>query len=192
MSRKIAIVGGGKVGSALRQGLERAGHEVKVAARGQVASTAAWAEFIVLAVPYAAVKDVARELATAADQKTVVDVTNALAPDMSLAVGFSTSGAEELQKILPQAYVVKAFNTMFAAHMAGGGQVGGQQLSVFGAGDHESARKSVLDLGKSLGFDAIDAGPLKNARHLEAMAALNIQLGFVLGYGANVGFKFVH
>ena len=192
MSKKIAIVGSGKVGSALRQGLERTAHDIKVAGRGEVASTGAWADLIILAVPFSSVKGIARELQTVADQKTVIDVTNALAPDMSLAVGFSTSGAEELQKALPRAHVVKAFNTIFAAHMGSGGLVGSQQLSVFGAGDDESARKSVLELGTSLGFDAVDAGPLKNARHLEAMAALNIQLGFVLGYGANVGFKFVH
>lgn len=191
MSKHIAIVGSGNVGKALRQGLERTGYEVRATGRGQIAEAAAWADIIILAVPFAAIKDVTRALQTAADGKAVIDVTNALTPDMQLALGFSTSGAEELQKTLPRAHVVKAFNTVFAQHMSSG-SVLGQQLSVFAASDDEAARKAVLELGKSIGFDAIDAGPLKNARYLEALGYFNIQLGFVLGNGPNIGFKFVH
>ncbi len=191
MKQKVAIVGAGNVGKALREGLERSGHEVRAAGRGQVSSSAAWADIIILAVPFAAIPDVTRELQTAADGKTVVDVTNALTPDMQLAVGFSTSGAEELQKALPRARVVKAFNTVFAQHMSRGSVVG-QQLSLFAASDDAAARKAVLELGKAIGFDAIDAGPLKNARYLEPLGYFNIQLGYVLGNGPDIGFKLVH
>jgi 8-hydroxy-5-deazaflavin:NADPH oxidoreductase len=191
MKQKVAIVGAGNVGKALREGLERTGHEVRAAGRGQASDTATWADVIILAVPFAAIPDVTRELQTAADGKTVVDVTNALTPDMQLALGFSTSGAEELQKALPRARVVKAFNTVFAQHMSRGSVVG-QQLSVFAAGDDAAARKAVLELGKTIGFDAIDAGPLKNARHLEALGYFNIQLGYVLGHGPDIGFKLAH
>jgi predicted dinucleotide-binding enzyme len=188
MKQKVAIVGAGKVGKALLGGLERTGHEVRAAGRGQVSETSAWADIIILAVPFAAIPEVTRELQTAADGKTVVDVTNALTPDMQLALGFSTSGAEELQKALPRARVVKAFNTVFAQHMSRG-SVLGQQLSLFAAGDDAAARKAVLELGKAIGFDAIDAGPLKNARHLESLGYFNIQLGYVLGLGPDIGFK---
>jgi predicted dinucleotide-binding enzyme len=191
MSKKVAIIGSGNVGKALRQGLERTGYEVRAAGRGQVTETAAWADIIILAVPFAAIADVTRELQTAAQGKPVIDVTNALTSDMQLAVGFSTSGAEELQKTLPKARVIKAFNTIFAQHMSRG-SVRGQQLSVFAAGDDEAARNTVLELGKALGFDAIDAGPLKNARHLEALGYFNIQLGYVLGNGPDIGFKLIH
>jgi predicted dinucleotide-binding enzyme len=191
MQQKVAIVGAGNVGKALREGLERTGYEVRAGGRGQVSETAAWADIIILAVPFAAIPDVTREMQTAADGKTVVDVTNALTPDMQLALGFSTSGAEELQKALPRARVVKAFNTVFAQHMSRGSVVG-QQLSLFAAGDDAAARKAVLELGKAIGFDAIDAGPLKNARHLEALGYFNIQLGYVLGHGPDIGFKLVH
>jgi predicted dinucleotide-binding enzyme len=191
MKQKVAIIGTGNVGKALQEGLERGGHEVRATGRGQVSETAAWADIIILAVPFAALSDVARELQTAANGKTVVDVSNALTPDMQLALGFSTSGAEELQKTLPGARVVKAFNTVFAQHMSRGSVVG-QQLSLFAAGDDEAARKAVLALGKAIGFDAIDAGPLKNARHLEALGYFNIQLGYVLGHGPNIGFKLAH
>jgi predicted dinucleotide-binding enzyme len=190
MSKNVAIIGSGNVGKALRQGLERTGYEVRAVGRGHVTETAAWADIIILAVPFGAITEVTRELKTVADGKTVVDVTNALTPDMQLALGFSTSGAEELQKTLPLARVIKAFNTIFAQHMSRG-SVAGQQLSLFAAGDDETARKAVLELGKALGFDAIDAGPLRNARHLEALGYFNIQLGYVLGNGPDIGFKLV-
>src|SRR5215510_10844327 len=189
MSQKVAILGGGEVGSALEAALSRVGCEVRIARRGQVVPTASWADVIILAVPFRAVPEVARELGTAADGKTVVDVTNALTPDFQLAVGFTTSGAEELQKTLPRANVVKAFNTVFAEHMSTG-KVKGQVLTAFVAGDNGAARKTVLDWAKAIGFDAVDTGPLKNARYLEPLAFLNVQLGWVLDYGPDVGFKF--
>ncbi|WP_206743723.1 NAD(P)-binding domain-containing protein, partial [Acidithiobacillus thiooxidans] len=57
-----------------------------------MAGDVSWADVIVLAIPFGAVQDVARELKTAADGKIVVDVTNALTPEMQLAMGFTTSG----------------------------------------------------------------------------------------------------
>lgn len=191
MKHKIVIIGSGKAGTALQTGLSRAGYEVRFAKKGQINETATWADVIILAVPFGAVRDVARALETAADGKTVIDVTNSLTPDFQLAVGFTTSGAEELQKLLPRAHIVKAFNTVFAEHMSTG-KVSGEQLTAFAAGDDEAARKTVLELAEAIGFDAMDAGPLKNARSLEPMAFLNIQLSWVLGNGPNVGFKFVH
>src|SRR5262245_22625064 len=191
MSQKIAVLGTGKVGSALEAALSRAGHEVRSAKRGQIMPTASWADMIIVAVPFAAVQDVARELGHAADGKIVVDVTNSLTPDFQLAVGFTTSGAEELQKALPRAKVVKAFNTVFAQHL-GTGKINGEVLTAFVAGDDAAARKTVLELAKAIGFDAVDTGPLTNARYLEPLAFLNIQLGWVLGNGPNVGFKFIH
>lgn len=190
MNQKVAIIGLGNVGSALKEGLERAAYEVRGATRGGVAEAAAWANVIIMAVPFGALQDVAREIGSAADGKTVVDVTNALTPDMRLALGFTTSGAEELQKLLPSANVVKGFNTVFAQHMSDG-KVAGQQLSVFVAGDNEAARGTALELGRAIGFDAIDSGPLSNARHLEALGYFNIQLGYALGMGPAIGFKLV-
>jgi 8-hydroxy-5-deazaflavin:NADPH oxidoreductase len=130
---KIAIVGSGKAGTALQKGLSRAGYEVLFAKKGKIVEPASWDNLIVLAVPFAVVRDVARELGTAADGKTVIDRTNAATADLRLAMGFTTSGAEELQKVLPHAHVVKAFNTVFAQHMSTG-VVSGQQLTGFAAG----------------------------------------------------------
>jgi hypothetical protein len=72
------------------------------------------------------------------------------------------------------------------------GKLNGQALSAFVAGDDESARNKILELVKSIGFDAVSAGPLQNARALEALGFFNIQLGYVLGNGAMTGFKYLH
>ena len=189
--QKITIVGPGKVGTALQAGLSRAGYEVRTAKRGQIVPTASWADVIILAAPFRAVPEVVRELGEAANGKIVVDVTNPLTPDFQLAIGFATSGGEELQKSLPHAKVVKAFNTVFAQHMSTG-RVNDKVLTTFVAGDDAAARTAVLAMAGAIGFDAVDGGPLTNARYLEPLAFLNIQLSWVLGNGPNVGFKFVH
>jgi hypothetical protein len=190
---KVAIIGKGHVGSAVAKGLTSKGHEVKFGHRDPkepVLEAAQWGEIVFIAVPYDAVAQTAKELGSAADGKPVVDVTNAIGPKGELAVGFSTSGAEELQKMLPKAFVVKALNTVFAANQSTG-QIGQEQLTLFVAGDQAKAKKTVMRLGKDIGFEPIDAGPLKNARYLEPMAMLIIDLGYMLGMGTNIGYKLV-
>jgi 8-hydroxy-5-deazaflavin:NADPH oxidoreductase len=190
---KIGIIGSGNVGSALARGLERAGHEVQTAGRDHAAirAIATSAEIVLLAVPFGAIDDVVAGAGKALAGKIVIDITNALDPKMNLVVGFTTSGAEELQGKLPQSRVVKAFNTVFAQHMDTG-RLGDQNLTAFVAGDDAEAKKTVLALARDIGFDAVDAGPLKNARLLEPLAFLNIQLGYVLGMGTQIGFKLLH
>ncbi len=192
MKKKIAIIGKGNVGSALKRGLERKGYEVRMTGRGDgVLDAGKWGEILIFAMPHSAVDDALRTLGDTVKGKIIVDVTNPLTPEMGLAVGFTTSAAEELQKKAPEAMVVKAFNTVFAAVMDSG-KVKGSQVSVFAAGDDVNARSKVLELARDIGFDAIDAGPLKNARLLEPLALLNIQLGFPLKMGTQIGMKLVH
>jgi len=190
---KIAIVGKGNVGTALQTGLARNGHEVRPVGRepDEILAAGEFADIVILAVPFAEVDNVAGHLGRSVAGKTVVDATNALTPNLELAVGFSTSGAEELQKKLPDAKVVKAFNTVFAGMMATG-RVNGEQLAGFAAADDAQAKKQVLDLLQQLGFDPIDVGPLATARLLEPLALLNIRLGFMQGFGTNIGFRFAH
>lgn len=189
----ISIIGDGNVGSALARGLEKAGHHVATCGHDPESEKqlAESGEVIILAVPFGAVDDVVSTIGDRADGKTVVDVTNALTPDMQLAVGFTTSGAEELQKKLPRSRVVKAFNTDFASTMDSG-EAKGEQLAAFVAADDREARETVLELAEDIGFDAIDAGPLENARLLEPLALLNVKLGYKLGLGPESGIKVVH
>ncbi len=84
--------------------------------------------------------------------KPIVDVTSALDASMNLAIGFTTSGAEEQQKKLPRARVVKAFNTVFAHHMDSG-RLGDEPLTAFVASDDADAKRTVLELARGIGFD---------------------------------------
>jgi len=193
MKKRIGIIGNGNVGGALARGLERAGNEVRAVGNDKAAieDVSSWAELVLLAVPFGGLDDVVAVAGGQLAGKTVVDVTNAIGPDMSLALGYSTSGAEELQKKLPGARVVKAFNTVFAQHMDSG-QLDKEPLTAFVAGDDADAKATVLELAREIGFDAVDGGPLRNARLLEPLAYFNIQLGYVLGMGPQIGFRLLH
>jgi 8-hydroxy-5-deazaflavin:NADPH oxidoreductase len=193
VASKVGIIGDGNVGSALARGVKRAGHEVRAVGKDKKAirETASWADLVILAVPFGAIDDVVKDVGDVLEGKTLIDVTNALDANMNLAVGFTTSGAEELQRKVPTARVVKTFNTVFAQHMDTG-RLGDQRLSAFVAGDDAGAKKSVLEMAGEIGFDAVDAGPLKNARLLEPFAFFNMQLGYVLGMGTQIGFKLLH
>jgi predicted dinucleotide-binding enzyme len=193
MKSKIAVIGKGNVGGALGRGLERAGYEVRLIGNdpARARETATWGDIIVLAVPYPALDSVLKELGNAVNGKVVVDVINPLTTDYQPALGFMTSAAEEIQRKAPGAKVVKAFNTVFAQHMDTG-EANGTPLALFAASDDAAAKTQVLTLSREIGFDAIDAGPLQNARSLEALGFFNIQLGFGLQMGPGIGFTLVH
>lgn len=190
---RIGIVGDGNVGTALTQGLTRAGHEVRAVGKEpeRVHELASWAEAIVLAVPFGERENAVREMNGAYSGKLLVDVTNALLPQGAFAGSVERSGAEELQSMARDARVVKAFNTVFAQNMSEG-RVHGEKLTAFVAGDDAGAKRKATTIGEALGFDVVDAGPLKNARWLEALGYLNIQLGYGQNLGPAIGFRLVH
>src|ERR1700686_3748477 len=126
----IAILGAGNMGKGLAKRLAAAGEEVLLAARDQKKTAeaakaiggkvkaatlpgAASAGIIILAVPYAQAGAALNELGDLAG-KVIVDITNAVGPNMSMAVTGNSSAAEEIQKKAGKAKVVKAFNTLFA------------------------------------------------------------------------------
>ncbi len=190
---KVAIIGKGKVGKAIAAGLDRVGHEVRFGHRDpreSVQAAAEWGELIVLAVPFSQVGNVARGIGRNGDGKTLIDATNAVGPRGELAVGFTTSGAEELQKMLPQARVVKAFNTVFAQNQSTG-KVSGQPLTAFVAADDASAKRTVMELTRKMGFEPVDCGPLAAARYLEPMGMQIIALAYGQGMGTNIGYLLV-
>ena len=191
MKKKIGIIGNGNVGSALLRGAQRAGYEAKAVGKDPIGvrDTAEFADIVILAVPFGAIDDTLKEVGDAIKGKIVIDVTNALTEDYQLAVGFTTSGAEELQKKAPRTKVVKAFNTIFAQHMDSGKL---NTLTAFASSDDAEAKAEVLEFARAIGFDAVDAGPLKNARLLENLGFMNITLGYMLNMGVDTGFKYLH
>ena len=187
---KIAIIGKGNVGNALRSGLSRK-HEIKFGHRDPaepVADAAKWGEVIILAVPHNSANDAIEAIRPYADGKTVIDVINAVGSNMDLAISCTTSSAEETQKKLPKAHVVKAFNTVFAPNQSTG-KVGNQQLTAFIAGDDLEAKQTVAQLTHDIGFDPVDCGSLKAARYLEAMGILIINLAYDYEMGNKIGYK---
>jgi 8-hydroxy-5-deazaflavin:NADPH oxidoreductase len=188
----ITIIGTGNVGKALAGSFERAGYDVTLADRDaetaraaaeQVGSRAAegveqavaGADVVVLAVPYAALDEVAAELAGKTDGKVVVDVTNPLTPDYAGLALEGTSAAEQLQARLPRARVVKAFNTVFAARQAQP-TLDGETADGLLASDDDDAKRTVAEIERRIGLRPVDAGALRMARSLEHLAFLNIQM----------------
>lgn len=201
---QVLVIGAGNMGSAFVKQLSAAGHSVSVTARDAAkaaalaaqypgvkavatASAAEGKEVVVLATGYADAVGALQSVGHL-QGKVVVDITNPLTADyMGLTVGHSTSAAEEIAKAVPGAYVVKAFNTLFAQVLAQGATLGdGTQATVFYASDFEPAKQSVKALAESMGFATTDAGGLKNARYLEPLAGLNIYFGYGAGRGTGI------
>ena len=193
---KVLVLGAGNMGSAFVKQLTAAGHSVSLAGRDPVkvaavaaqysnvkAVTAAGAaldqDLVILATGYGDAVAALHSVGSL-QGKVVVDITNPLTADyMGLSLGHNTSAAEEIAKAVPGAYVVKAFNTVLAQVLNQGATLAdGSQLTVFYAGDDDSAKTSVKALAESLGFATADAGGLKNARYLEPLAGLNIYFAY--------------
>lgn len=190
---KVAIIGKGNVGKAMASGLEPAGHQIRFGHRDPketVEDAADWGEVIVLAVPFTQVQNAVEHIGARADGKPLIDVTNVMDSNGDMALGFDTSGAEELQKMLPRAKVVKAFNTVFAKQQ-GTGRIGEERLSAFVAGDDQQAKKTVMGLTEDIGFEPVDCGPLSSSRYLEPMGMQLIGLGYGVGLGPDIGFRLV-
>ena len=211
---KIAVIGAGNVGGTLGKRWAKGGHEVafgvrdpadaKVAAvlkesgpsarAATVPEAVRQAAVVVLTVPW----DNAREALTAAGDlqgRILIDATNPvpLTPEglrEGLVIGHTTSGGEEIARWFPDVRVVKAFNTTGFPNMDNP-IYGSQALSMLICGDDAEAKQVVADLAKQLGFEPIDVGPLRSARHLEAFAMLWIDMAVLQGFGTNFGFRLV-
>lgn len=148
------------------------------------------ADVVVLTVPWNAAHDAIRNSGDLAN-KVLIDCTNPLAPDLTgLVVGMTTSAAEMVASWSPGARVVKAFNTIGAANY-GNAQFGLQRADGFYCGDDQQAKNTAKQLIEEVGLDPVDVGPLKNARLLEPMAMLWIDLAVNQGQGVNHAFKLI-
>ena len=200
---RIGILGSGVVGQTLGSGFSTLGHEVKMGTRepgsekvqswvvktggktsaGTFAEAATFAELAVLATGWSGTENAIRlagpdNLA----KKVVIDATNPLVHRATgpptLALGFGDSGGEQVQRWLPNAKVVKAFNTVGNAHMVNP-QFPGGPPDMFICGDDPDAKKTVTDLCKALGWPGtIDIGVIEGARYLEPLTIIWCLYGF--------------
>jgi NADPH-dependent F420 reductase len=212
---KVTIIGAGNMGKGIGYRLAAGGHDLTVvdnnpesaealvkelrgvANKGASVQSASFenvrlGDVVVLAVWYGANLEVAKKLGSKLDGKVVVDIANPLNQTFDgLATAPGTSSAEELAKVVPNAKVVKAFNTTFAGTLVAG-NVGGTPLDVFIAGDDDAAKKTVEKLVSDGGLEAVDAGSLLRARELEALGLLGITLQVKHNLGFMTGWKLIH
>jgi 8-hydroxy-5-deazaflavin:NADPH oxidoreductase len=170
----------------LRSAADAAGPNARA---GAPAEAAAFGDVVLLAVPWGSVAEALRA-AGAMKGKVLFSCVNWLKPDFSgLAVGTTTSAAEEIAKLAPGAKVVEAIPPMAQILAADSRRLAGQQISTFYCGDDADAKKRVAELLHDLDLEAVDAGPLTSARHIEPAGMLVVQLGYGMGMGPNIGMK---
>ncbi len=204
---KVTIVGAGNMGRAIGTRALAGGHEVEIIDRdppeaqklaeelgGSATALEPGAPFggevVVFALYYPGSKDAVRQYSDQLAGRVVVDITNPVDTETwdKLATAPGTSAAEEVQQLVPQGTpVVKAFNTTFAPTLVGG-DVAGQRLDVFIAGDDDDAKEKVSQLVSDAGLRPIDVGPLRRAEQLEHLGLLHISLQqpHDLGFGSTV------
>ncbi|MFC7878776.1 NADPH-dependent F420 reductase [Isoptericola sp. NPDC057391] len=186
----ISILGAGNMGSAIAGLALAGGNDVQVVARDVTKAAAVDAavtatafgepltgEIVVLALPYPALDDVVATYGGQLAGRTVVDPTNPLdfASFDALVVPADSSAAAGLAEKLPGARVLKAFNTNFAATLAGG-TVGDVPTAVLVAGDDVAAKAAFAAAFDGSAVRVVDAGSLKRARELEALGFLQLTL----------------
>ena len=168
----VTIFGTGNMGTAIADVLTAGGSTVDhighADPRGPVNG-----DIVILAVYYAALKDILGEYADKFAGKTVVDITNPVNLESfdSLLPPPESSSAAELAAALPSSQVIKAFNTTFAGTLSAR-KVGPITTTVLVAGDDADSKAALIEAVKAGGVEAIDAGTLNRARELDAPASL--------------------
>jgi len=199
------------VGGTLGKGWAAAGHKVKFGVRrlqdqkvtdlvkqcgpnatlASIKEAGEFGQVVVLTTPWDGAKN-AIENAGNLSGKVVIDCTNPLGLGANLMEGLTlghvTSGGEQVAGWAKGARVVKAFNSTGAGNM-GNARYGADKAVMFVAGDDAEAKRVATQLSNDLGFETVDAGPLKQARLLEPLAMLWISLAYAQGLGPNFAFK---
>lgn len=208
---RVGILGSGLMGGKLGTIFARAGHEVVFsyahhneklerlareaggnARAGTPREAAQEADALLLAVHWSRMDDL---LAQAGDLSGKAIVSCSLpmnADDTGLVIAHTTSGAEELAKRVPEARVASAFNTvpsevLFGVYQARGGA---DKLSLVYCGDDASSKGIAAELIRDVGFEPVDAGPLRIARYTEPFALLVAQLAYEGAEGPELAYRF--
>jgi 8-hydroxy-5-deazaflavin:NADPH oxidoreductase len=203
---KIGIIGSGDVGGTLGMRWRQKGHEIMFGVRnrqsqsvqkliqsdknlefGEIMETVAFGDVIVLAVPWTSIEETILKAGNLSN-KILIDPTNPLTPDLKGLAMNNSSAAEKISNLAKSAKVVKAFN-MIGAKALNNLIFDSQRADLFICGDDSHAKQIVRELAIDIGFDVIDVGPLVNARMLEYLALLWIELAFRQQLGPNIAFK---
>lgn len=172
----FSIIGSGNMGSAIGGVLAAGGASVVHISRQEV-GTAPLGDVVVLAVPHTAVDGVLDAYGEQLAGKTIIDITNPIDFETfdGLVVPAGSSMAAQIQAKVPDARVLKAFNTNFAATLSAR-QVGSVRTTVLVAGDDADAKASLISVVEAGGLKALDAGSLARAHELEAVGFLQVSL----------------
>ena len=208
---RVGILGSGLMGGKLGTLFARAGHEVVFSyargrqkleqlareARGRARAgtpgeAARDADALLLAVHWSRVDEVLQQAGELEGEVIVSCSLPMNESDTALVVGVSSSGAEELAKKARSARVVAAFGTVpsevlfsvFAARRKA------RRPSLVYCGDHQDAKDLAAALIRDVGFDPVDAGPLRIARYTEPFALLIAQLAYESGAGPQLAYRF--
>jgi predicted dinucleotide-binding enzyme len=193
MTKRIGVLGSGDAGQKLGEGFVSLGYEVQMGSRdglseraelwaarqgkgasfGTFAEAARFGEVVVLATLGKATERVIEAVgAEAFGHKVVVDLTNPLDYQLpqppALFVGGNDSLGERIQRALPKARVVKAFNSVGAMHFFRPAFPGGPP-DMFIAGDDPGAKYAVRDICEAFGWGVADLGGIEASRWLEPM-----------------------
>ncbi len=208
---RIGVLGSGLMGGKLGTIFARAGHEVvfsyahsreklerlarnagRSARAGTPNDAVRGAKIVLLAVHWSRVNDVLKQ---AGDMSGKVIITCSLpmnSDDTELIVAHTSSGAEQLARKVPHAHVVAAFNTvpsevLFSVFDA---RKKSDSPSLVYCGDDSSAKRAAANLIRDVGFNPVNAGPLRIARYTEPFALLVAQLAYNGRAGPELAYRF--
>ena len=208
---RIGILGSGLMGGKLGTLFARAGHHVvfsyarsrkklerlagdagRNARAGTAAEAASQADALLLAVHWSRIDDVSKQ---AGDLSGKVIVTCSLpmnADNTELVVAHTSSGAEQLAKMMPKARVVSAFNTVPSEVLFGVYEARrkARRPSLVYCGNDKKGKAVAAELIRDLGFDPVDGGSLQTARYTEPFALLVAQLAYEGKGGPEVAYRF--
>jgi predicted dinucleotide-binding enzyme len=202
---KIGIIGAGDVGGTLGKSWRQRKHDVMFGVRniqsqnvqrlaqmdksltfGNINDAVAFGDVILFAIPWTSIEETVRGRNLSG--KIVIDPTNPLTPDLRQLAFDDSSVAERIANLAKGAKVVKAFNTI-GAQTLNNLIFGSNRADLFLCGDDTPSKRVVGELAADIGFDVVDIGSLANARMLENLALLWIELALRQELGPNIAFK---
>ena len=202
---KIGIIGAGDVGGTLGKSWRQRKHDIMFGVRnlqshnvqrlaqmdksltfGNINDAVSFGDVILFAIPWTSIEETVRGRNLSG--KIVIDPTNPLTPDLRQLAFDDSSVAERIANLAKGAKVVKAFNTI-GAQTLNNLIFGSNRADLFLCGDDTPSKRVVGELAADIGFDVVDIGSLANARMLENLALLWIELALRQELGPNIAFK---